>query len=197
MPRTKSSLLNDLSTADLKRLLAARERIDALEKEKAKLEKALGAIDQELARLIREATGPKPRKKTTRKKAATKKTARKKAGRKKAATKKATAKKTATKKAAAKKTAAAAGRKSVRKKAPARKVPARKKAGGGKATLEDVVATVIAKNKAPLTFKELFTAIVDGKLFRSKSKNFDNVLRRTLSTSRKIKRVGRGVYDVA
>lgn len=184
MPRTKSSLLNDLSTADLKRLLAARERIDALEKEKAKLEKSLGAIDKELARLVQEATGPAPRRKTVRRKAKRKKTA--------------TRKKTAPKKTTRKKTAAAAATK---KKAPRRKTagktPVRGKAGAGKTTLEDVVAQLIKKNKGPLSFKELFTAIVDGKLFRSKSRNFDNVLRRTLSTSRKVKRVGRGVYDVA
>lgn len=185
MPRTKSALLNDLTTADLKRLLAARERIDALEKEKAKLEKALGAIDNELERLVREATGPTPRRKTTRKKATTSKAATRKAGTKKTTTRK-----------------AAAGRKSGRKKssgkAPAKKrAVTRGKAGGGKTTLEDVVATLITRNKGPLAFKELFTAIVDGKLFRSKSKNFDNVLRRTLSTSKKVKRVGRGVYDVA
>ena len=34
MPRNAKSLLSDLSTSDLKRLLAARERIDVLEKEK-------------------------------------------------------------------------------------------------------------------------------------------------------------------
>jgi len=34
------------------------------------------------------------------------------------------------------------------------------------------------------------------KLIKTKSANFANVLRRTISTSEKIKRVGRGVYRI-
>ncbi len=164
MARPKASLLTDLTTADLKRMLVARERIDVLEKEKAKLEKSLGAIEKELSRLLRDATGPQPRRKTVRRKPARKKTVAKKTTRRKT-------------------TRVAVTKKNTR--------------GGGKVTLEDVVAAVITKNKGPLSFKELYAAIVQGKLFKSKSSNFDNVLRRTLSTSKKVKRVSRGIYDVA
>ena len=59
------------------------------------------------------------------------------------------------------------------------------------------MADVISKKRGPVAFKDLYGVIVKGKLFKSKSKNFDNVLCRTLSTSKKIKRVGRGLYDNA
>ena len=52
MPRLKKSLLTDLSTTDLKRLLAARERIDVLEEERGRLAKGLAKVEKELARLI-------------------------------------------------------------------------------------------------------------------------------------------------
>jgi hypothetical protein len=170
MPRTKTSLLNNLSTADLKRLLVARERIDILEKERTQLVKALSTIEKELAQLMAEGTPGAPAKKAGRKKV-----------RRKAAV------------------SAKAGKKTVRKKATTRKVTAKKgpASAGGKVKLEDVVAAVIGKKKGPVAFKDLYAAIVKGKLFKSRSSNFDNVLRRTLSTSKKVKRVGRGLYDVA
>lgn len=180
MPRTKASLLKNLTTADLKRLLVARERIDALEKEQAQLTKALAAVEKELARLMAEATGA-PQKapargKTTRAAAVAKKASGRKAVRGKGAARKAATKKSAS-----------------RKKSPGKV----SRAASGKVTLEDVVAAVIGKQKGPVAFKDLYAAIVKGKLFHSKSSNFDNVLRRTLSTSTKIKRVGRGLYEVA
>mgnify|MGYP007005251345 CR=1 FL=1 len=70
-------------------------------------------------------------------------------------------------------------------------------AGKGRVTLEDVIVKVLKGNRGPMPFKEMKKVIVDGKLFKTKSANFDNVLRRTLSTSKAVKRVGRGVYTVA
>lgn len=177
MARPRKSLLNDLSTADLKRLLAARERIDTLEKERAQLVKAFTAIDKELDRLVSEATGSPARKKAVRRKKTTTAKAAAATKRKKTTTRKKTAKK-------------AAGK-------PAKRSAGKKAAAEPKVKLEDVVAGVIGKKKGPVAFQDLYAAIVKGKLFRSKSRNFDNVLRRTLSTSKKIKRVGRGLYDIA
>ena len=196
MPRKKSSLLTELSTADLKRLLAARERIDVLEKEKGGLVKELAKIEKELGKLMNEAAGARTGavKKVRRKKVA-KKTAKKTA--KKAPRK--TAKKTVRKKVMRKKVVR---KKVVRKKTAARKAPGKKSTaakskGAGKMKLEDVIVSVIRKNGSSIAFQDLKTRILKGKLFKTKSGNFDNVLRRTLSTSKKVKRVGRGIYDVA
>lgn len=184
MATTKKNFLTELTAGEMKRLLAARERIDVLESERAKLSKALEKIDGELARLMagadgRTATVVQPR--------------RKKAGRKKAAGKKATVKKTTAKKVGAKKTG--------RKKAAGKKVVAAKKTTGakakGKVKLEDVVVKVIKAHGEPMGFKDLIGVIVKKKLFVTKSKNFDNVLRRTLSTSKLVKRAGRGIYKLA
>jgi len=172
----KKTILTDLSTRDLKRLLAARERIDVLEAERKRLSAELARVDKELDALL------------TGKSVGAKKTV----GKKVRGRKKATAGKTAPRK--------KAGRKKVVKKKVARKTA--KKAGSRKSAaprvkLEDVVLAVLQKKGNPMAFKDLYEAIVGGKLFRSKSKNFDNVLRRTLSTSKLVKRVGRGVYDAA
>jgi hypothetical protein len=206
MARSRSSYLNELSTADLKQLLAARERIDVLEKEKARLEKDLGAVDAELKRLVagveKPAAGAASRKKVTRKK-----TARKKAAGKTVAGKKTTRKKV-TRKVAAK---PAAGKKTTKKKVAGKAAPAAKKtatrkktskkATGKKAkvqkaapTLEDIVVGIIKAAGQPVSYQDIMAAIRQGKLFTSRSKNFDNVLRRTLSTSKKVKRAGRGIY---
>ena len=173
MPRRKSSLLKELSTADLKRLLAARERIDVLEGEKSKLVKALAKVEKELGKLMSGASGAGSGgvKKVRRKKVAGK-TGRK-PGRKKPIVKKAGSKKVTRKKAAPKRAAA------------------------GKMKLEDVIVSVIKKNRSPIAYQELKARIIKGKLFKTKSDNFDNVLRRTLSTSKLVKRVGRGIYGVA
>jgi len=115
----------------------------------------------------------------------------KKAGRK---TAKKAGKKTAKK--AGKKTTKKAARKASGKKTAAKKAPATR--GGRKAgTLEDVVVALLRKEGGPLSFQDLLKRIVDGKLFKSKAKDFSNVLRRTLSTSDKVKRQGRGVYTLA
>ncbi len=208
MVRKAKSILTDLSTADLKRLLAARERIDVLEKEKSQLVRELAKVEKELDGLMAEASGPetaparrgrKPGPRKGAKKAAAKETAgksaRKKSARKKSATKKTAKKKTAKKK-TSKKISRKAGVRVVKRsaKTTVKEAPAR---ASGRLTLEEVVVAVIGKNGKPMSFQDLMAAIVKGKLFATKSKNFDNVLRRTLSTSKVVKRVGRGIYDAA
>ncbi|MGD9548286.1 MAG: hypothetical protein AB7V45_12170 [Candidatus Krumholzibacteriia bacterium] len=202
MVRKAQSILTDLSTADLKRLLVARERIDVLEQEKSRLVRELAKVEKELVGLMTEASGPetapvrrgrKPGPRKVAKQGGAKKTARK-AAPGDAPKKKAAAKKTGKKKAAKTKTAKT---KSVKKAAPkktVKKAPAR---AAGRQTLEEVVLAVIRRNGKPMAFKDLMAAIVKGKLFATKSKNFDNVLRRTLSTSEVVKRVDRGVYAAA
>lgn len=89
-----------------------------------------------------------------------------------------------------------------RKKIGARKAAGIKSAtgksqGASKMKLEDVIVSVLRKRRSPVPFQNLKARILKGKLFKTKSGNSDNVLRRTLSTSKKVKRVGRGIYDVA
>lgn len=95
------------------------------------------------------------------------------------------------------------GRKGTKNMAPratknaARKVMTKKVATGrGRIKLEDVVLEILNQNGGPMEFKEILSTIQKGKLYKTKSKSFDNVLRRTLSTSEKVKRVGRGIYAV-
>jgi len=201
MPRKKSTLLTELSTADLKRLLAARERIDILEKEKGGLVKELAKIEKELGKLMNDAVGAGTgaARKVRRKKVVKKKVVKKKAGKAPRKAAKKTAKKTVRKKVGRKKVVR---KKVVRKKTTARKAPGKKSTpakskGAGKMKLEDVIVSVIRKNGSSIAFQDLKARILKGKLFKTKSGNFDNVLRRTLSTSKKVKRVGRGIYDVA
>lgn len=82
------------------------------------------------------------------------------------------------------------------RKAKAATKAARKKTAR-KPTVEAVVADLVRKNGKPMTFQAILAAITERKLVKTKSKKFDNVLRRTLSTSQKLKRVGRGVYDLS
>lgn len=186
----KIPALIQLSTAELKRLLAARERIDVLEQEQARLLKSLSAVENELGRLLAgaaaggAATTPARRGGGRKGGRPAQKTVKKTAGK--------TAKKATAKKATAKKTAAKTGRK------PRRKA-AGKKTGkaAGKVRLEDVIVAVLKKSGGTLPFKDLYAAIVDGRLFATRASNFDNVLRRTLSTSKAVKRAGRGVYTLA
>jgi DNA-binding transcriptional MerR regulator len=101
------------------------------------------------------------------------------------------AKKVAKKKVAKKKTAKKAVKKTAKK---AVKKAVAKKAGRKAPTVESVVVDLLKKAKGPLSFQELLSLITTGKLVKSKSKNFANVLRRTLSTSTKVRRPSRGVY---
>ena len=170
MAKKVRTVLTQLTTAELKRLLVARERIDVLDKEKTKLLKELAVVEGELRKLM---GGKAPtRRKVTKRKATKRKAAKKKVTRKKTAKK-------------------AVRRKVVRKKAT------RGKAGGSRIPLEDVIVSVLRKAGGKMSFQDLLATIVKGKLYKSKAASFDNVLRRTLSTSGKVKRVGRGIYAVA
>ena len=172
MAKKVRNVLTQLSTAELKRLLAARERIDVLDKEKIRLLKELAVVERELRKLM---GGKAPaRRKATKKKAA-KKVAKKKS---------------------AKKVARKTTKRVVRKKAAGRK-PSGPKNTGGRVALEDVIVSVLKKGGGKMSFQDLLATIVKGKLYKSKAAKFDNVLRRTLSTSKKVKRVGRGIYAVA
>jgi len=188
MARQTAALLSKLSTRDLKRLLAARERIDELEKERDKLRTALDRVEHELRRLIEGALdGGKgaSKRKPGRPRGSVNKGVRKQAGRKKATKKNATKKKVARQT-----TRQPAARKVTAKKAKSRKA-------SGRIKLEDVILSLLKKRGGPMAYKELYAAVVEGKLFVSKSGNFDNVMRRTLSTSKLVKRVGRGIYGIA
>ena len=63
-------------------------------------------------------------------------------------------------------------------------------------SLTDVIVKLIRTNGKPMQFKAIATAIKKGKLVKTKSKNFENVLRRTLSPSTAVKRVARVTYGV-
>jgi hypothetical protein len=191
MPNVKKDFLTNLTAGEMKKLLVARERIDVLMAEKEKLTIALDKIDTELGKLMsgseKSASTPvKAVKKKSRRKTATRKAASKKTTKKKT-TKKKVVKKAAVKRQAAKKTVK---RGAVKKSGTASK-------SGSRVKLEDVVVKVIKANRGPINYKDLIDTIVKKKLFSTKSSNFDNVLRRTLSTSTLIKRVGRGIYAVA
>ena len=201
MARSKSSYLNELSTADLKQLLEARQRIDVLEKERARLQSELTAVEDELKRLVagvekpaRSGAGKKAAKKTVRRKVTKKKITKKKVAKKKAASKKVAAGKAPAKKVVTRKKAT--GKKTA-KKAGGKTATSTRRAAGNQPKLEDIVVEIIRKAGKPVSYTDIMAAITAGKLFTSKSKNFDNVLRRTLSTSKKVKRAGRGIYDLA
>ena len=205
MRRDHASLLVELSVADIKKLLANKKLIDTVIARKAKLEKDLAKVERDLDRLLGAVGAPskKGSRRKTRKKAKRKKLgrpAKKKAAKKKTAKKRVMKKKVTKRKVSKKK----ATKKRVTKKRTTKKKVARKsgrkstkKTGRSSPTLEQVVAGLIKRNGAPLPFQKILSTITRKKLFVSKSKNFDNVLRRTLSTSTVIKRVGRGVYGLA
>jgi hypothetical protein len=198
----KISALVQLSTAELKKLLAARERIDVLEAERTRLERELGAVERELKSLL----GGEGKVPARGRKAAGKKTAKKKAVKKKTV-KKTAARKTAKKAAAAKAASGRTKKKTVRKVAKkaakkttgktAKKAPRKAAAKGGRVRLEDVIVAVLREAGGKMAYKDLHETIVKGKRFATRASNFDNVLRRTLSTSKAVKRVGRGVYAPA
>jgi hypothetical protein len=188
MPTDLTRLVTELSRRDLERLLKAKDRIEALEKKRSELQAELTKVDKELAALVGAATAKRRAPAKPGGKAAAKK-AGKRTAKKKAATKKKAAKKTA--KASASR---AAGKKKVGKRTSGK--PTKKAAGKPRATLEDVIVTLIEKHGGPMTFKEILANIIDGKLVKTRSQQFDNVLRRTLSTSERVKRVSRGVYGI-
>lgn len=166
-----------MSAADLRKMADSKEQLEKLEGAKAKLSKDLAQVDKEIAKLLNSLTGRKP----TRKKAGRERVAKKRVA-KAAAKKKAQVKRKTGKKAVAKK----ATKKRVAKKAAAKKTP--------RVTVESVVVGLLKGKKKPMAFQDILSTIQKKKLVTSKSKNFGNVLRRTLSTSKKVKRVSRGMY---
>ena len=133
MAKKVRTVLTQLTTAELKRLLVARERIDVLDKEKTKLLKELAVVEGELRKLM---GGKAPtRRKVTKRKATKRKAAKKKVTRKKTAKK-------------------AVRRKVVRKKAT------RGKAGGSRIPLEDVIVSVLRKAGGKMSFQDLLATIV-------------------------------------
>jgi len=200
MPADLKRLLTSLSREDLQRLLNAKDEIEGLEQRRQALLEELAVVEKDLARLVA-TTADRPRRSTrrqnaptagARKKAAKKKVTKKKVTKKKATKKKAIKKKAIKKKATKKKSTA---RKTAAKKASSKKTAA-KKAAPGRQTLEEVVMRLLQEHGQPMPFQLLLETIVTGGHFQSRSKNFDNVLRRTLSTSDRIKRLSRGVYGL-
>ena len=168
----------DFTVAQLEAMLAAKTQIDELEAQRAALLKELDKVEKDLAKLL---SGKVTSKRPVRKKAAKK--AAKRAAKRSA--------KKATRKRAAKKVAKKSAKKSSRRKAT-------KKAASAKArpTIESVIVDLLTKKGEPMAFKEILGEIQKRKLVTSKAADFSNVLRRTLSTSERVKRVGRGVYSI-
>ena len=164
------------SIADLKRLLAFKEKTAGLEEKKAKLEAELAKVDAQLKKL---GVGAKPVTRRGRKPG-------RKPGRRPG-------------RPAAKKAVRRLGKKVGRRVVKRAKAPARKKAAvkrPAKPGIQDVVVALIRENGKPMAFQAILGAIQQRKLVKTKSKNFQNVLRRVLSTSTKVKRAGRGIYAV-
>ncbi len=206
MTRKFATLAGELSLDDLRHLLAVKERLTELEARRSDLESQLATVRAAIADLVKggpvaAASGKssgKTAKQAGRKKAVAKKvTAKRTATKKKAAAKKSVAKKAAAKKITAKKvTAKKAATKKAAAKKPVVKGKASKKKVAGKATLESVVAGLIRAHGGKMSVQEILAAIAKGKLVKSKSGNFANVLRRTLSTSAILVSAGRGLYKV-
>ncbi len=74
------------------------------------------------------------------------------------------------------------------------KVQVAKKSAAPRQTVESTVIALLKANKKPMAFTEIMATIQKRKLIKTKSANFANVLRRTISTSSAIKRVSRGTY---
>jgi hypothetical protein len=199
MPTNVMAMLQSLSRVQIERLLKTKERIETLQSRREELRKELAQVDADLSGLLEGAGDVAKTVRSGRKSA--KKAAAKKATAKKATAKKAAAKKVARGKTSKKRAAKASGgvaakpAKNGRRKAAAA-APAKTRGAGKKATLEDVVYGLIEKRGAPVPFQVLLSTIMGKKLFTTRSNNFDNVLRRTLSTSTRIKRVGRGIYGI-
>jgi leucyl aminopeptidase (aminopeptidase T) len=196
MPKDLSRLLTELSRDDLERLLAAKSEVEELETRRDELRRDLAEVERQLARLADTVPG---RGGAGRRKKSPKKVARKAASKKakKTTRKKKAGKKTTrtTSEAAGKKAAKKAGKKAGKKtaKKTGKKVA---KAPRNQPTLEDVIVQVLQEHGEPMAFKDILGTITGRKLFKTRSKSFDNVLRRTISTSDRIKRHGRGIYTV-
>ncbi|MBE0564607.1 MAG: hypothetical protein IH621_01500 [Krumholzibacteria bacterium] len=183
--RTKTTAA-DFTVSELKAMLAAKTKIDDLESQRAALQKDLARVEKELTVLLRGAgAGTSNRKKPGRKKAAKKapkRPARNTAAKAATATpKRGRPKKAAGAKGRPKKATAAATKRRTAKPAP---------------TIESVVVDVIKANGGKMAFQDILATIQKKKLIKTKATNFDNVLRRTISTSDQIKRAARGIYRV-
>ena len=178
MAKRSKTTAADFTVSELKAMLAAKTRIDDLESQRAALQKDLARVEKELAVLLR---GAAPGTTSNRKKAGGKKAAKK-------APKRLAAK-------AAAKAATAAPKRGRPKKAAGAKRTAKKTTRAKPApTIESVVIDVIKANGGKMAFQDILATIQKKKLVKTKAKDFANVLRRTISTSGKIKRAGRGVY---
>jgi hypothetical protein len=202
MPTNVMAMLQSLSRAQIERLLKVKERIETLQGRRDELRKELAQIDVDLNGLL-EGTGEvakavrgarKSAKGAAAKSAAAKKAPRKKTSKKRVAKAKSGTAAKIVKAGKPARTAAKPAKDGRRKSAAA---PQKPSGGTGKrATLEDVVYSLIEKHGEPVAFQVLLATITGKKLFKTRSSNFDNVLRRTLSTSKRIKRVGRGLYGI-
>ena len=177
MPRKKMVDPTALSVTELRHLLVTKEKMEKLEERRSALAKELAAVESEMKKLSAAPVGKSVRKKAGARKVGrpAKKVAARKVGR--------PAKKVAAKK---------VGRPAKKAGRPVRKVAAK----APRVTVESVVADLIRGNGSPMSFQEIFAEITKQKLIKTKSKNFANVLRRTLSTSKALKRVSRGIYNV-
>jgi len=189
MPRKKMVDPAALSVSELRHLLVTKEKMVKLEERRSALAKELAAVESEMKKLSAAPAGKSLRKKSVAKKVG-RPGKKAKAGKVGRPAKKAAARKMGrpAKKVAAKKVGRPAGKVGRPAKNVAAKAP--------RVTVESVVADLIRGNGSPMSFQEIFAEITKQKLIKTKSKNFANVLRRTLSTSKALKRVSRGVYNV-
>ncbi len=171
--RTATVKATDLTIADLRRLLVVKERMVSLEVKRDKLRRELASVEAEIKRVESggAATGRgRPRRRPGRRPG-------RKAGRRPGRPRGAARK---------------AARKKVTRRATKKAVAGRRRPGKG--TLQDVVANLIRGHGGSMSFQDILHTIQSRQLVKTRSKNFANVLRRTLSTSKTIKRVSRGVY---
>ena len=196
MPTNVMAMLQSLSRAQIERLLKAKERIETLQSRRDELRKELAQIEADSRRLAR---GDR-RRGQDRPQAA-------QVGERRRPRRKATAQEdrqeargeeaSLTPRSGRRATQGHEGARRRRPRTGPRGHGAPKSGGAGKrATLEDVVVSLIEKRGEPVPFQVLLSTIIGKKLFKTRSSNFDNVLRRTLSTSTRIKRVGRGIYGI-
>ena len=178
MAKRKHPTAADFTVAELKAMLAAKTQIDELESRRGELLKELDRVEKDLAKVL---TGGVAARKPARKKVAKKVSKR---GAKQVAKK-------ATGKRAAKKVAKKSAKKSSRRKVTKKAAPTKPRP-----TIESVVVDLLTKKSEPMAFKDILGEIQKKKLVKSEAADFSNVLRRTLSTSERIKRVGRGVYGL-
>jgi hypothetical protein len=187
MVRNLGTLARELSIAQIQTLLTIKQRLVEMEK----LQNQLQTMDAQITQLARSSrTG---RGKTG---------GRKGRGRRRTATLSATTRRRRVGRPAASLKGAARPvlrRGRTTRKAAARvgkgNVIVRRGRGKGGKSLEQTIVDLLKSNAKPMKFPDIKTTILRRKLFKTRSKNFDNVLRRTISSSRVIRRISRGVYN--